>query len=223
MPMCLHTLTDEQINTIQPRLLQSALPFRVGNIAHTYPAGTPFYVKDVMVLRLIMEQWGRRPIFFALTAGSGSRMSLDRYITQRAIVYKLHGDSVVPGPGLAQSMFGAGQPLIDVAWTDRLVNGAYRYARLFDVERLALDPTDDNIANNLAFPIISLGYAHLQRNDLRAALREYERAAHLMPYNPEWQQQVEQLRAISSPASIFGDSAAPILPGADTAGAAKRE
>ena len=208
MAMCLHTLTDDQINSIVPQLLPRDHAFRAGTITHTYRAGTPFYVKDVLVLRLIQEQWGKRPIFFALTAGAGSRMDLDAYITQRALVYKLHGDTVSMGPGFAVSAFGQGQPPVDIAWTDRLVNRAYRYADLFNVPRLKLDPTDDNIANNLAFPIMSLGYGALQRNDLPGALREYERAAHLMPTNQLMQQELAQLRAVSAAPQLF-DSAPP--------------
>ncbi len=78
--------------------------------------------------------------------------------------------------------------------------------------RSGLDPTDDNIANNLAFPIMSLGYGALQRNDLPGALREYERAAHLMPTNQLMQQELAQLRAVSAAPQLF-DSA----PQADTA------
>src|SRR5262249_13522911 len=87
-PMCLHTLHDAQIDALTPELLPTTVHFAVGNIRHDYPAGTPFYVKDAMVLRLIIENMGRRPIFFALTAGSGNRMGLDHYVLQQGINFK---------------------------------------------------------------------------------------------------------------------------------------
>jgi hypothetical protein len=210
-PLCLHTLDDEQIVTLQPQLLGRDLPFRVGNLSHTYPEGTPLYVKDIMVLRLIQENLGRRPIFFALTAGSASRMGLDGYITQHALAFKLHPDSVAPAPGLAAGLFGT---LVDIERTRALAWDVFRYARLFEVDSLRLDPTDDNIAGNLAFAFLTLGEAYRQQENAPEMIRNYARAARLSP-NPELQRYLRQLEALpQSPAPPGGDSGAPAAEGA---------
>jgi hypothetical protein len=202
-PMCLHTLTDDQVLTLQPQLLPQELAFRAGNIQQTYPANTPMYVKDIMVLRLIQENFGRRPIYFALTAGNANRMGLDRYVTQEGLAFKLNRDVVQPGPALAQGLFGT---LVDVERTRRLMWDVYRYARLFQADSLRLDPTDDNIAGNLAFGYMTLGDAYRQQGNLQQMLANYRKAAHLSP-NPELQRFIRQLQgAAVTPEPRGGDA-----------------
>ena len=193
-PMCLHTLNDDQVNAVQPQLLGADLPFRVGNIQHTYPAGTPFYVKDVMVLRLVMENLGRRPIFFALTAGTGNRMGLDRYVLQQGISFKLFPDTVAPGPGRVPGLFNS---LVDVERTRTLVWDVYRYSHLFERDTLELEPTDDNIAGNLGFVFMALGDAYRQLGDVPQMLANYRKAGHLSP-SPELQRFLKQLEQMGS-------------------------
>jgi hypothetical protein len=201
-PMCLHTLNDAQIAAIQPMLLPSAFPFRAGNITHTYAQGTPMYVKDIMVLRLIQENLGKRPIFFALTAGTGNRMGLDKYVTQQGISFKLWPDTVTMGPGRVQGLFNAP---VDVERTRTLAWDVFRYARLFEADTLELDPTDDNIAGNLSFVYMTLGDAYRQTGDMPAMVANYEKASHLSP-NPDLQRFLASLRAQPL---IPGESAAP--------------
>ncbi len=203
-PMCLHTLTDDQVVTLQPQLLPQEYTFRAGNLQQTYPANTPMYVKDIMVLRLIQENFGRRPIYFALTAGNANRMGLDRYVTQEGLAFKLHNDVVQSGPGVAQGLFGT---LVDVERTRRLTWDVYRYARLFQADSLRLDPTDDNIAGNLAFVFMTLGDAYRQQGNLPQMMANYRKAAHLSP-NPELLRFIRQLQ---------GATLAPEAPGRDSA------
>jgi hypothetical protein len=224
-PMCLHTFNDQVITTMQPQLLGRPFTLRAGNLTHTYPANTPMYVKDIVVVRLIQEQWGKRPIFFALTAGSGARMDLDRFITQRAMVFKLHGDSVQPSDSVVRipsELVGMPMPLVDVAWTRRLAYDAYRYARLFEVDSLQLDPTDENISSNLSFPFRVLGLAALTRNNAAAAVDHFARAAQLTPGDGSMREYIAQLRAVSAAPQLFP---ADTSGARDTAGAgaAKRE
>jgi hypothetical protein len=204
-PMCLHMLSDDQIAAIQPQLLPRDLVFRVGNISHTYRAGTPFYTKDIMVLRLIQENHATRPIYFALTAGAGNRLALDRYITQEGLAFKLHLDTVSPGPDRVPGLFGT---LVDIPRTRTLLWDVYRYARLFDVDSLRLEPTEDNIAGNLAFVYMALADAYRQRGNAEEMIRNYERAQHLSP-NPEIQAVLQQLRGRSVLPELFGGESAP--------------
>ncbi|HWO88743.1 MAG TPA: DUF2723 domain-containing protein [Gemmatimonadales bacterium] len=203
-PMCLHTLNDNQIAAMQAQLLSRDYTFRAGNITQRYPAGTPFYIKDVMVLRLIQENLGKRPIYFALTAGTGNRMGLDRYITQQALVFKLHSDTVSAGPDRVMGLFNS---LVDVERTRVLAWEVYRQARLFDVDSLWLDPTDDNIAGNLAFVYMTLGEAYRQMRDVENMTRNYQRAAHLSR-SPELRSYLQQLQAAAAFPSLFGPETA---------------
>jgi len=206
MPSCLLTLSDARIGSLEARVLPDSLTFRAGPITHTYPRGTALYVKDIVVLRLIEENLGKRPIFFSLTTGAPARMGLDPFFTERALVYKLYADSVRADANRVAGVFGPHQPPVDLAWTRRLAHGAYRYARLFAVKRLDLDPVDQDMATNLALPIWSLGFAALQRNDAGAALVELDQVAHLMPDNQAVQNQIQQIRAVVAAARMTPDS-----------------
>ncbi len=197
MPACLHTLNDEQIAGIQPQLLARDLVLHVANIYHTYPANSPMYVKDIMVLRLIQENMGKRPIYFALTAGNANRMGLDGYIRQQALAFKLMPDTVTTGP---EGLFGA---RVDVERTRALTWSVFRYARLFDVDSLELDPTDDNIAGNLAFNFMTLGEAYRQLGDATQMIANFRKAEHLSP-NPELQRYLRSLEAATINPAILG-------------------
>ncbi len=204
---CLHTMNDDQIAALQPQLLPQAFTLAAGSIRHTYPAGSPMYVKDIMVLRLILENMGKRPIYFAITAGTGNRQGLDRYVAQEGLAFKLHPDTVrVDSVNLVPGLFNAP---ISIERTRALAYDVYRYARLFDVDTLELDPTDDNIAGNLAFIFMSLGDAYRQTGNVTEMARAYERAQHLSP-NPELQRFLQTLRAMNSiPGLGAPESAAP--------------
>jgi hypothetical protein len=193
-PMCLHMLTDDQIASIQPMLLSETLPFSAGTIRQTYPAGTPLYVKDFMVLRLIQENLGRRPIYWALTAGIGSRMGLDRYVTQEGLNFKLWPDTIAAGPG--RPRIDMVRAVMDVRRTHQLAYEVYRYARLFDVTPLSLEPTDDQIAGNFAYIFMALAEAYRQEGNIPEMVRAYRRANHLEP-NPAIDQLLQQLPATS--------------------------
>ncbi|MDP3774672.1 MAG: DUF2723 domain-containing protein [Gemmatimonadales bacterium] len=212
MPTCLHTLTDDQIVGIQPQLLSRDLVLHVGNITHTYPANTPMYVKDIMVLRLIQENLGRRPIYFALTAGSGSRMGLDQYMNQQALAFKLMPDPVTSGP---EGLFGT---KVDVERTRTLVWDVFRYARLFDVDSLELDPTDDNIAGNLAFNYMTLGEAYRQLGNAELVVANFRKANHLSP-NPELERYVRTFEAATVNPAILGPDTVQARPESGAAGA----
>jgi hypothetical protein len=208
-PMCLHTLNDDQIETLQPQLLSNNVHFAVGNLAHDYPAGMPFYVKDIMVLRLIQEQLGKRPIYFALTAGVGNRMGLDKYVLQEGIDFKLFPDTVVQTAGRTPGPFAS---LVDIERTKTLATSMFRYSHLFERDTLELDPTDDNIAGNLGFVFFTLGDAYRQAGDMPQMLANYRKYLHLSP-DPRLAQFIRQ----------FETAALPGLEGRDTSKAAPRD
>ena len=205
-PMCLHTLSDAAIDVLQPQLLGQPLHFVVGHVVHDYPAGMPFYVKDIMVLRLIIENLDRRPIFFSLTAGIGNRMGLDKYMLQEGFNFKMFPDTVAQGPGRVPGIL---QAVLDIERTRILAWDVYRYSHLFERDTLHLEPTDDNISSNLGIVFMSLGEAYRQLGDVHQMLDNYRRAVHLSP-NPDWirmVRQLEQMTAAESAPNIFGPAA----------------
>ncbi|UCD23801.1 MAG: hypothetical protein JSW51_12310, partial [Gemmatimonadota bacterium] len=181
-PPALHSMTDAEITNLVPQLVDKPLRFTSGRIDKVYPAGTPLYVKDVLMLRLILENWDERPIYYSLTAGNSNWIELDEYLTQEALLLRLNvvsePDTSRLGPGVYSNV------PVDVPRTDSLAWNVYRYSGLFDVDSLDLDPTNRNIATNLSFPYYSLGQAYLVRGDSERSRENFLRALHLSPAYP---------------------------------------
>jgi tetratricopeptide (TPR) repeat protein len=84
-------LTDEQIDRIASprgifRLANDAF-FRVGDIRITLPKDKIMYTKDQMVLQIINDNFGERPIYFAVTVGD--RVGFDNYLQREGMADKL--------------------------------------------------------------------------------------------------------------------------------------
>jgi hypothetical protein len=169
-------MTDAEIAGLTPQLLGTPINFTPGVIDKTYPAGTPLYVKDVLMLRLILENWNHRPIYYAITAGNGNWMQLDDYLTQEALLLRVN---VTTPPDTSRLRPGVMNVPLDVPRTDSLVWDVYRYGALFDVDSLKLDPTSRNIATNLSFPYYALGQAYAMDGDEERSLENFRKAIHL--------------------------------------------
>lgn len=206
-PGPLHNWTDGQIRSLIPQEIPNPIRFAAGLINKEYPAGTAFYIKDVLVLKLIQDNMRTRPVYFSVTAGSGNWVDLGDYLTQEGLVHKLNileePDPAELGPGLP------GLSPINIARTDLLAWNVYRYAGLFSVDSLDLDPTNANIATNLSVPFLTLGQAYAVKGDELAALRNFERAYHLTP-NPQLRALIDAARSLAPQLDlIFGDAALP--------------
>jgi hypothetical protein len=185
-----HNLTDEQIAHADPRLLTQDVAVRIGPIRHVLKRGTPIYSRDFVVLRLLQDNLGRRPIAWSLTTG-GEYLGLDRYLVQQGLVMRL--DTAVVDTTRADLDYRRilGMPL-DVATTDRLAWETYRYAGMLTDAPKELEPTAAGIASNLALPLSQLAYAYDSRRDREAALRNVSRAAQLST-NPAFKQALTTL------------------------------
>ena len=197
-PPAPHSLTDAEIAQVVPQMLSADYTFKVGAIEQVFKAGSALYQNQIMTLRLIQENINRRPIYFSVTAGSGSWMGLSKYLTEEALVLRLHPDVPQDKSRLEQGLFGA---MVDVPRSDSLVWHVYRYARLFDADSLDLDPTNDNIASNLSLPFLTLGNAWTVRGDAARGVENFRRAYHLSP-RPELKRVIDSLtRGLSAGAS----------------------
>jgi len=200
-PPPLHTMTDAQIGALIPQLLERELTFRAGRASRTFPRNTPLWVKDILMMRLMQENLHRRPVYYSVTAGSANWLGLHPYMVSEGLMIRVHlaaapdSAALVPGSVL-------GIP-VNVPRTDSLVHHVYRYAGLFDVDTLALDPTTRNIATNLSLPFLALGQGLEVFGYRDRAVEALRKGYHLAP-NADLK---AVLDALSSAPLFLGDTA----------------
>ena len=205
-PPALHSLSDQEISQLRAQLLRREYNIKYGLIDITLEPNSPLYVKDVLILRLLQENWDKRPMYFGLTAGQDNWQRMRKYLTQEGLLFRLHTkeppDSSLLGPGL----FGV--PM-NVQRTDSLAWHVFRYSKLFEADTLMLEPTARNIATNLSYPFYSLGNAYELLGEREKALDNLLRGYHLQPIR-EMLQLIENVRdsvpVERVPPAVFGDT-----------------
>jgi hypothetical protein len=199
--------SDEEIAGLRSLVLPRASVFRAGSLAVTLPENMPLYVMNIVTLQLIRENWEQRPVYFAMTAGVGQWMNMERYLTQEALAFKLNIAGMPDSSRLAPGLFGA-DVRVDVPRTQMLVDDVYRYAGLFEADTLALDPTSENIALNLSYVFYGLGQAYDPLGDDERSIENLRRGYHLNPIP----QVRDMIRAAETGPVEFGDTVIPPAP-----------
>jgi len=200
-PPPLHSLSDAQIGTLIPQLISQELTFRAGRVSRTFPRNTPIWVKDVLMMRLMQENVGRRPVYYSITAGSSNWLGLHPYMVSEGLMIRVH---LATPPDSSTMVAGSvlGIP-VNVPRTDSLVHHVYRYAGLFDWDTLALDPTTRNIATNLSLPFLALGQGLEVFGYRDRAIEALRKGYHLSP-NADLK---TVLDALTLPPPLLGDTA----------------
>jgi hypothetical protein len=192
----LHTMSNEDIRQAIPQIIPREIVLPVGGYQTVLPANSVLYGKDFLALRVIQQNFGRRPIVWGLTA-AGNSFGLDRFLLQRGL-----GIYLMPTPVDStdlrydfRRMMGA--PL-DLAASERLLMETYRYARLLEGPRRPLESTASGIASTLGLPFTQMAYAMEVRGDTARTIRFLERAAQLSG-NPAIANALESLRRAAPP------------------------
>lgn len=187
----LHNMTDGDIAEAVPQIIGKAVTLRVGSYQTTIDSNTVLYGKDFLVLRVIQQNFGRRPIAWGLTA-TGSNFGLDRFLVQRGLAISLEPvpvDSAASGYDFRRLM---GAPL-DIAATDKLMTQTYRYAGLLKGPKRELESTSSGISSTLGLPFTQLAFAMEDRADTARMMGYLEKAA-LLSTNPAVQAALDQVR-----------------------------
>jgi len=187
-----HSMSDGQIGQAVPVLLPQDVPLQIGPIRHVLAKGTPVYSRDFVVLRLLQDNAGKRPIAWSLTTG-GEFYGLDRYLLQQGLVMRLEMTPVDTTRKDLDYHGILGLPM-DPATTERLVWDTYRYAGFGKGPAGPLEPTAAGVANNLSLPFAQLAYWYQSIDSLEAALRNLTRASDLST-NPAMRQALMGLLA----------------------------
>ena len=197
----LHTMTDDEIKGAVPQVIGKTVPVPIGPYQTTIDSNTVLYGKDFLALRVIQQNFGRRPIGWGLTA-AGSTYGLDRFVVQRGLAMMLEPvpvDTTSPAYDRRRLM---GAPL-DIQATERLMMETYRFAELLERPKQALENTASGIASTMGLPFTQLAFAVEERGDTARMLKYLERAAKLST-NPAVAAALEQLRkeAGTKPAQV---------------------
>jgi hypothetical protein len=175
----LHTMTDAEIRTALPERLAAPLPVRLGPLSHLYPAGTVLYPSDILALRVIQQNIGRRPIVWS-TEGGQAFAGLHEYVVQQGLGFRL--DPAAPdAPGLVRLALAPAP--IDLLLTARLLDSTYRYADLARRANAGLDPAGEAIARALGLAWARLGAAYQVAGDTARGRAAIARSLRLDP-NP---------------------------------------
>jgi hypothetical protein len=142
------------------------------------PAGTVLYPRDQAVL-LILSKWlGRRPVAFGLSSSGATSVPLDQFLVLQGLAAHIKPAPQAPSVNLSPGLQGM---LVDVAVTEALVQRTFRYARLFTVDTLELDPSSRSVAGSLAIPFLELAQANAMRGEQGKTLEYFRKANHLAP------------------------------------------
>ena len=80
-------LSDKQIDALHPIQLANEANFRVEDIKLTFPKDKQLFVKDQMVLQIIKDNYGKRPIYFAVTVAD--RVDFDKNLQSEGMADRL--------------------------------------------------------------------------------------------------------------------------------------
>ena len=196
----LHTMTDSMI-AIASRGYEVHGTQRVGlgPISRTLTDGSFVLPGDIVVMSIVQQNIGRRPLVWASTTGR-SIGGLGEYAVQRGMGFEVLSappDTTSPDLDLRRL---AGVPL-DVPTTERLAWETYRYAGLTGRDGGPLESTSAMAASSLATPLVQLVYVYSERGDTAGLEKAVDAVSGLSP-NPGIR---EALRSIL-PA---GDDSAP--------------
>ncbi len=175
----LHSMTDEEIAAAVPQYLPRAVPLRFGPYRAVLDSGTVLYPEDFAVIRIVQQNFGRRPVVWSLTT-AGKYFGLDGLIVQNGLGLELQTsppDTTSPALDF-NGMFGV--PL-DVPTTRRLAMETYRYGGLLESPPSTLESTAAGIAQTLTVPLTQLALAARSRHDYQGAIGYLERAAAITP------------------------------------------
>jgi hypothetical protein len=189
----LHTMTDQEVAAVRPTRLSDSLRVRIGPVSHTFPAHSVLYSNDILVIRVLQQNFGRRPIAWAITTGRDFQ-GLDGYVVQQGLVNRLFTEPPdVRADSIAAGQLGSGA--IDIRTTARLAWDTYRYAGLLEGNHDWIDPTSAGVAGNLALSFTQLATVYDTRGDTALTLKNLERAAQLST-RKEVRETLEQVRRL---------------------------
>lgn len=174
----LHAMSDAMIDgfTTQRAARELELPLRGGGRL-VIQRGTVIGPREALLLAVVEQNAGRRPIAWSLTAAQALYQAP---VVEAGLALVLPVDSSArPAP---ESIDPAAERFpLNVGATTTLIEADWRFGKLLTGRIDRLDPNIAAIARTIAVPYVQLGLALLQGGDTTAAAARLGIASHLAP------------------------------------------
>lgn len=177
-----HEMSDAMIDAFVPLRTDRPMTMPLGDGSTlSLPAGSVLSGKDLMVLQILRQNAGRRPVSWSVTA-AGKIYDLGPRLVQTGLVLTLggpraSGSADIVG-GQAAGPGGAG---FDMTTTARLMHESWDFGTLFTDDLAKLDANIAGMVGTVALPHAQLGIALVARGDTARAIPVLETAVHLAP------------------------------------------
>jgi len=188
---------DEAIDKMLPMHLPKDVRFKSGEIDITYPEGSIFYVKDIILLDIIRTNKWNKPLYFTTTVPTHNRSGLDPYLTMVGAVYRINPHKAAEIAS-ADSNFialpGREDIFMDIEGTRRLLYETYTYETFFR-ERKGGEEANVRLASHFAAPFAWLAHSYQVRGETDKAIQA-NLSARMFSDNPHmWDFMIAQLYA----------------------------
>jgi hypothetical protein len=178
----IHSLTDAQIDAIPIyEVAPAGFTIRFSeNLPKSYPDDRVFTHPDLLVLRIVRESLGDRPVYFAATAPPVYQVwELEDHMVRQGLAYKL-----VDAPLEETADRVALDPQFGVRWVDLerthdLLWNVFQLDYLLDWQMWPDPSTRASIPAQYYIAHLALGEAHRLRDEPDEAERAYERGTRL--------------------------------------------
>ncbi|HET7023727.1 MAG TPA: DUF2723 domain-containing protein [Gemmatimonadales bacterium] len=175
------TMTDAEIDGIAGRLIPVAQTdtLTLGPIRQVIPGGITLAPNQFVLLRILQQVLGRRPVAWSVTAGRES-LGLEDHVVLQGMAWRVEPDPI----DSTAARFGGGRmagALVDVPLTDSLLWGTYRYGAVVSSGAADLEPAARGMAADLGLPFTYLASIAQRQGDVATALRNLRVAVKLAP------------------------------------------
>ncbi len=173
-----HSLTDADLEAFRPQ--------RVGDTVHlslatggrlTLPAGAIIAAKDLILLRIVQENAGQRPVAWALSA---SHKLFGAPVIQQGLALVLPVGPVDTAALVGGPAAGAEGAPLDLVTTGRLMAESWSFGALLERGAGGLEANVAAMAQTVALPYAQVGVAQLELGDTAAAVGSLRVAARLV-------------------------------------------
>jgi hypothetical protein len=156
---------ERRDSPLYPKYVQKDTPVKIygtklyQTLQPTIPANTTLTTIDLAMLQILKDNYGKRPIYFAITAENS--LGLERYLQLEGLVYRL--------------THPANELRINVARTIENIENVYTYRTILN-ENIYLSEEQRNIKHQHGHPNLMLHQYFYSKNDLGKSIQYFEEA-----------------------------------------------